>query len=360
MRILSSSVIAAMALAQLGATDCGKNVLRDPGFDLWCGDALCSWKLERGDVARAPTWHADDAGVELLAEDTAIEQFSSVDSRDGTCIRFDLVADVAETAQVELGIDVYGDGSIERTFTVPTAHWQPVSFLFRVAAPYTGIRFDISKHGPGRAVVARLHAAVAYDPGCEGVTPLVGGPAPIGALCDVARDCASLTCVAPLLTLYGDGHAVCAACDLAHPACGASQVCGLDDPGRPDRSVPIACVPAAARVLGEQCLVDGECASGKCTDFVCSSCRTGADCAGAACVADYPSGPHVCDAGNHHAARGAPCATDADCASGACRGPARRQCLDGRACATDVNCPVGGNLAPGPCTTVGIQGGSCD
>src|ERR1041385_4079047 len=85
---------AALAASQLGATDCGGGITRDPGFDLWCGAALCAWKIERGDVRRVATWHEADAGVELVDPDTAIEQFTPVNSHDGTCIRFDLIADV--------------------------------------------------------------------------------------------------------------------------------------------------------------------------------------------------------------------------------------------------------------------------
>src|SRR5690349_20867075 len=112
-RAISTAAIAAAAAGQLGATDCGGGITRDPGFDLWCGDALCAWKLERGAILRVPTWHEADAGVELVAPGTAIEQFTPVNSGDGTCIRFDLISDVAEDAQAELAVDVYGDGAVE-------------------------------------------------------------------------------------------------------------------------------------------------------------------------------------------------------------------------------------------------------
>jgi hypothetical protein len=123
--------------------------------------------------------------------------------------------------------------------------------------------------------------------------------------------------------------------------------------------VPIACVPAAARALGEQCLIPAECASGICNAGACSACQRDTDCGGTACKRAYDLGPSLCAPGQHGAARGAPCATDADCASGACSGPVRRQCTDGRACLTDASCPVDGDLVPGACTPVGVQGGSC-
>src|SRR3954453_22127790 len=90
--------------SQVGAGECGNGILRDPGFDLWCGDSLCAWKLERGDVKRVATWHEGDAGVELVGEDVAIEQLSPVNSGDDTCIRFDLVANIDDNAEVYLNV----------------------------------------------------------------------------------------------------------------------------------------------------------------------------------------------------------------------------------------------------------------
>jgi hypothetical protein len=355
MRSLPFCLVVAAAASQVGATDCGGTITRDPGFDLWCGDTLCAWKLERGDVRRVPTWHTADSGVELLAADSAIEQFTPVNSHDGTCIRFDLIADVDETAQAELAVDIYGDGTIERAFPIPTAHWKPLSYAFAVQPPFTGIRFEIAKHGPGRAVVARMRAAVVAGD-CDGIAPLSGGPAPLGAQCVVAADCASAICES--VNFFGGPH--CLGCDVGKPTCGAGNVCGLGDPGPPERDVPVVCVAAAARALGESCLRDPECASGVCSGAVCSTCRPDAGCGAAACSRAYDHGPYLCAAGAHLGPRGAPCATGDDCASGACNGAARQQCLDGRACASDANCPVDVNLAPGPCSTVGVEGGSCD
>ena len=341
-----------LATTQLGATDCGGGITRDPGFDLWCGDTLCAWKIERGEVRRSATWHEADSGVELLADAAAIEQFTPVDSHDGTCIRFELVSDVAESAQVELEVDIYGDGSVERTYPLPTTHWKPTSYLFAVQPPFTGIRFAIAKHGPGRAVVARMRAAV-VDTGCDGVTPLDGGPAPLGALCDTGADCASATCV----TASFFSVPRCAGCDPAGAACPGGQTCGLDEPGPADRDVPVACIAASAGELGEQCLRPTECASGLCTAGVCSACAANQGCA---CAPAYPHGPSLCDPGLGHGVSGAACANDDDCASQHCSGAPRRQCSDGRSCATDANCPVDISLVPGPCTTVGVQGGRCD
>jgi hypothetical protein len=355
MRSLPFCLVLAAAASQLGAADCDGGITRDPGFDLWCGDSLCAWKLERGDVRRVATWHASDAGVELIDSDTAIEQFTAVTSRDGHCLRFDLISDVAEDAQVELAVDIYGDGSVERTFPIATAHWQPVSYSFAVQPPFTGIRFEIAKRGPGHAVVARMRAFVRND-GCDGVPELTGGPAPLGALCSAAADCASATCA--VVNFFGEQR--CAGCDPSAPTCAAGHVCGLTEPGPAERSVPLACVAAGARALAEACFGDRECATGICAGGTCSTCRPDSACNGSVCSQAYPHGPYLCGAGNHLAPAGAACATSADCASALCRGAERLQCDDGRSCSSDASCPVDADLVPGPCTQVGIQGGRCD
>jgi hypothetical protein len=357
MRLLSLCVLA-VAFAQVGATDCNGGIIRDPGYDLWCGNSLCAWKVVRGEVVPSSTWHSGDLGVWFTAPGTTIEQFTPVDSYDGTCIRFDLVGDVDETAQLELDVDVYGDGTIERSFVVPTTSWKPISFRFAVEPPFTGIRFEFTKSGPGEAVLARMHAQVLDAAECADIAPIRGGPAPLGAICGTAADCASQIC--PVMF-----PPVCAGCDPLAPMCADGKVCGRDDPGPAERAVPLACVDAGARVLGEQCFTDAECATGVCELGVCSTCRTNGDCGGAQCGPSYSNGPplyfgpRVCRPGQHAGARGVPCGTDGDCASGTCLGAPRLQCSDGRSCASDSNCPVGFDLIPGTCSIVGVQGGTC-
>ncbi len=358
MRIRFEIPLLIAAASQLGATDCGQ-VLRDPGFDLWCGDKLCSWKLVRGDAKRVDTWHDGDSGVELVGDDAAIAQLSPVTSGDGTCIKFDLVANVDETAEARLGIDVFGDGSIELDERMPTSHWKPLSYKIRIAKPYTGVRFELSKRGPGTAVFAQIAAAIDND--CAGLPEIPAGPAPLGAYCQVDRDCASNRC-----KIVDDPGSVlgiasrCVGCDTG--TCGTGEVCGLGDPVSPVRAVPYECVPVGADELGEQCATGAECASGICTGHACSTCEpTSAACSsGETCAAAWPGGPFVCAPGGGRRASGEPCATDADCGSQHCNGAVRRECSDNRPCGSEINCPVESGLVPGACTTVGIQGGTCE
>ena len=353
-------IIIIAAASQVGATDCGQ-ITRDQGFDLWCGEELCTWKLERGEVRRVGTWNEKDPGVELVGEDVAIAQLTPVTSADTTCIRFELVADIDERAEVRLNVDVFGDGSVELSERLPTARWKPLSFLIPVRAPYDGVRFELTKQGSGRAVVAQLQAETATGE-CDGFTVIEPDPAPAGARCATNDQCASGMCrmVNDPGSWFGIAQ-LCVECDpgLGGAACPGGQVCGYDGYFSRVMQVTTACVPVASKLVGEQCRSDGECATNICNSFVCSTCDADAPCVNESCGEAYAKGPHVCGAGSHARGPGQPCATHGDCASDRCIGDVREQCEDGRACSTPEQCPVDDGLAPGACTEVGVEGGRC-
>lgn len=369
MRLASSRsgtlvVVAALAATQLGATDCGR-IIKDPGFDLWCGDTLCAWKLERGTIARAPTWHTEDAGVAFAGPDDAIAQLAPVTSQDTRCIEFDLIADVATDATVVLNIDIEGDGSVERSETIPTAHWQPLTYTIAIDGPYDSVRFELAKQGGGRAVLAQIEAHTASN--CAGIPTIHSAmPAPNGGRCGGGPDCASGVCDGGGIFAWG----TCVGC-TSDATCSGGDVCGLGDPVSPDVAIPIECV-APDKELGDRCTVARECASGICARSRCSACDP--DAAQPGCTGGLACGPaytfpvdagflpnaYVCGASSHAVATGAACGGDADCASGHCDGAVRMECAtDGRACTTAASCPVDSGLTPGHCLTVGVQGGTC-
>jgi len=359
--------VAILAASQLGATDCGQ-VIRDPGFDLWCGESLCTWKLLRGNIEQVGTWHEGDSGVSFLGSDTAIQQVAPVNSTDGLCIKFSMVANVELDAEVFLHIDVEADGTVERTERVAATEWEPVAFLIHLAPPYDGIRFELDKRGNGQAILANIGAELSQE--CGGLSQIEPEARPAGASCTNVAQCDSGVCIAsqttfPIATPFGT---VCAGCDpaLGAEACTGGEVCGIGAALSPVLAVPMICVAPASAELAEQCLSDGECASGKCVRDegvgVCSACKTDADCGGEVCGPSWLAGsrgPDVCQPGEGRGFTGSPCGSNADCASGACAGSDRKTCNDGRPCETDANCPVAGDLIPGTCSTVGIQGGTC-
>jgi len=361
MRLSLSIVIAVAAASQLGATDCGQ-ITRDQGFDLWCGDVLCTWKLERGDIKRVGTWNEHDSGVEMVGDDVAIEQLTPVTSGDTTCIRFELIANVEEAAEVRLNADVFGDGSVEFSERLPTAHWKPLSFLIPIRAPYQGVRFELTKRGSGKAVVAQLQAETATGE-CDGFTVVEPDPAPAGGACSANEQCASGMCryVADPGSLFGIAQS-CVDCDpgLGASACSGGEVCGMGVPLSRVLDVPARCVAAASKVLGEQCRTGTECATGVCNSFVCSTCDQTHPCGNAACASAYVNGPYICNPGGGQQGGTEPCVTDSDCLSNDCRGAVHQQCRDGRECSTPEQCPVEDGLAPGACERTGIEGGRCN
>jgi hypothetical protein len=361
---LSTIIIALAAASQMGTTDCNQ-VIRDSGFDLWCGNQLCAWKTERGAVKRVSTWSQGDPGVELVGNDVAIEQLTPVDSGDGTCIEFSLVANVDRSADVELNVDVFGDGSIDHHERLPEARWKLLTYDLLIKGPYAGIRFELAKTGDGTAQLANIGAKTldTSQGGCAGLVPIDPGPAPLGAYCDY--NAMTSTCASGLCQLVNDADgffgvtAACAQCDGTHP-CDASEVCGLHEPTSPVFEASNGCVAPAQKQLGERCAIHDECASDICNNGRCSACNA-TTCA--SCAPAWTGGPSVCSPGAHQGASGAPCTSDDDCATGSCDGQLRSECGDGRPCATAIDCPFGtGSDAPlqnGACTTVGLQGGSC-
>ena len=349
MKRLATVIVAVVAGSQLGATDCGQ-IIEDPGFDHWCGEQLCYWKTERGEVRRAPTWRAGDDGVEFVGDDVAISQQTAVTSFDTDCIRFEFLADVAETTEVNLEADVFGDGTVDWVERVPTSRWEKVSFLIGVAGTYQGILFRLTKAGEGRAVLAQISAEEAE--GCPSFVEIETRP--LGALCDGSQACESGVC---------NGE-VCSTCSPAAP-CEAGTVCGREDDAPGHLADWWTCVPEGSRALAELCRVGAECATGICNGLQCIECNDPADCPGTGSTCGSASEEvriARCDAESGTRATGAACVVDADCASGTCEGRPWGHCDGdpvGPICFEDDHCPRVGEVFAGVCTFVAVAGGTC-
>jgi len=361
-----SLIIIAVAALQCGATDCGQ-AIRDPGFDLWCGEQLCSWKLDHGEVDQIPTWNPGDDGVDLLGSDTAIYQLSPVTSADGACLQFDVIADVDPGVDARFQVDIFDDGTMDLDLPIPASRWEPLIYRFTIDGPYQGVQFWVVKHSAGHAAFAQLQAHTCGD-GEVAETHVAAGPGPDGVTCAGAAECASGIC-----EQFPTGFpppATCGACEIGTACPNSGDVCGLVEAENFTRLPSTGCVAMGSKLLGEQCGVNPECANGLCVFGVCSSCFDDSCGAGIACDASpkvpvvemplaYYRAPYVCAPGTAAGAAGAPCGTNADCASGACNGAVRRVCADGRACTNDADCPVLSGLDHQVCETVGVIGGTC-
>jgi hypothetical protein len=204
---------AALACLSLSLAACPLD--DDPGFDDWCGDRLCHWTLVEGDIAKAPTWHERDYGVDLIGPRVTLTQQPDIDSVG--CLEFKVIADIDPAASVYIELDFRADGSSEYRERVPSARWQPLSFLVSAPSWYDAVALTIRKESDGRAVLARLE--LGDGEGCTG-TPIPLDGRPPGAWCETAQQCASGACSAAKAC-----EKTLARCDDATPCADGTGAC---------------------------------------------------------------------------------------------------------------------------------------
>lgn len=358
-------VLLAAALFQMLAAPGCDSILEDDGFDLWCGDELCHWDLEDGEIAKVPTWHQGDPGVALVGPSVAISQMVDIDQSATTCIRFEAVADVDESAEVMLELDFYDDGTVDYEERIPTSRWAPISYLITTPPVYRGIRFRLRKLGNGAAALAQI--AASEDDKCV-QPPLDLGARPLGMSCSANDQCDSGICYGAFDPL--PFVSACSQCETILD-CADGQICGLESQVPRWYSSYYTCVDAGSHVLGEPCADDRECATGLCAG-VCTACTAAADCADGESCTEVTSEvlqflttrPSVCTAGGL-VATGGFCLAGEQCASGTCTGTGDlRVCLaNGRECSADSDCAVDITdleAREGHCVVLGLHGGICD
>ncbi len=375
MRRAARALLCLAAAPLLMGGKCDRSLVTDSGFDLWCGDALCAWKVDSGSVAKVPTWHERDYGVALLGDSAAISQLLPVSSDDVVCITFDLLAEIDGSANVVLALDFDDDGSDEHTEVLPRGDWTPVHYRIVPPTYFQSVRISIRKQGAGRAVLAQIAADSTSD--CAGDPPIGRLDRPLGASCETTDQCGGGSLCLPRTSngeLFPDPtttRMACGSCS-SDSDCGTGAGCGLG--WSPDFILPYrACAPAAAAVVGDRCLVDAECAGGVCCDGVCSTCcdrDAGPMCpTGASCLPRAPrdDGKPVrtdwhCAPGSGGDVTGVPCLSNDDCMSGRCLAGVASAPLsvcgaDGRRCASNADCPRGSS--GNPCIAIGVAGGIC-
>ena len=345
--------------------ECGEPILDDPGFDLWCGEQLCSWEVPMGAVRRVSTWHRSDSGVELVGDPVVLTQLSDVTSAASICFLFELQADTDDGVNLTLEMDFLDDGSVEYSHALPSDDWQQVQYKVATPVWYEGVRFTVRKSGAGRAVLGTLRVTKAGD--CPGpALELVDRP--LGALCDGAGDCSSGHCEE--VNQWGALKTrTCSGCG-DDTDCAKGQACGVE--AGTTLKLFLECGASARHQLGERCVGDGECATGVCCDGLCSQCcrDKSPGCVGGTYCNKVPWSeldpayqavllPWQCSPGQGLGVAGDPCLWDVDCASGSCGGTGElRVCiLDGRRCQQDSDCPAW--LTEGLCLPLGQLGGAC-
>jgi len=246
----SLAVVSAFGLVTLGG-DCDRDIVQDPTFRDWCGDSLCAWHLDAGNIQPVPTWNADDLGVSFVETPTQISQVTTESS--ATCVLFTSVANIDPAADLTIAVDFNSDGSFEFTGQLGATQWQKVETEITAPAAYQGITFVLRKGGTGPAVLAEMR--IQSSTGCTAAPVTIDA----GTLA-FGEKCADNTECAPGLACTG------AATDLLCSQCSASTPC-TNGASCTTRSVflPSQCGPGQGLgKTGDPCLNGSDCASGAC------------------------------------------------------------------------------------------------
>ena len=326
-------VVVTFAVVTLVA--CGRSLISDPSFDLWCGNKLCAPWEASGKVTRVKTWHRSDFGAEL-GDSAVLSQLSTENTTH--CIEFEVVADVTANAAVYLEMDFNDDGSSEFTQLIPESHWAKLAFNADTPRSYRSVRFILRKTGAGRAVLAQIKAT--SGTGCN--KPLPETDRELGQSCMEDKQCASGMCEArnDALKITNDNKA-CGECGDA-AACPEDMRCGSL---RGKNGVYATCVPREQEA-GALCDNADQCRSGLCVESllqhesVCSTCTTDDDCSEDQVCGWVPTklGPSRGCRNRNEAKLGQLCQTDAECASGVCSAHQCGECDGKHACADQSSC----------------------
>lgn len=144
-------------LLALSLAACDEDLIKNPSFDRWCGDALCDWETVQGKVEQTSTWHKKDYAIDFVETPTEITQLVKSSGGYG-CIRFDLIADVDPRAELKLLVDFGDNGENIITQLVPSVRWESTSFYIHEPSSYKSVRYTLLKSGEGKAVLAQLWA----------------------------------------------------------------------------------------------------------------------------------------------------------------------------------------------------------
>lgn len=356
---------------------CGPPVTTNSGFDLWCGKTLCGWTVDQGEIARVPTWHRSDYGVELVGDLVVISQLLDEHTRQGKCYQLTLQADADAGVDLKFQMDFFDNGTIDYTRTLEGSGWQRLDYPITTPISFDNVRVKVTKTGSGRAILNMLRV---HDPG-ENCTdpPIEVNSRALDAPCETASQCLSGLCteIRHGLTDWGDVDPVtteeydvlfrltektCSKCD-ADNGCETGEICGMSYRG--NTRWTLACSQPALLHLGDRCYANAECKNGVCCGSVCSECCTDVDCSdGKTC--ERIEDPSTTGDGVHYTLPkrcspiaslnevGESCLAAADCQSGACEGAGLMQTCEiyGNRC-TDGGC------GDKQCLTVGQLEGVC-
>ncbi|MGB5698153.1 MAG: hypothetical protein WBM46_21060 [Polyangiales bacterium] len=149
-------LLALMACLMSAGVTCETDLIDDAGFQLWCGERLCAWDLEEGEIRKVPTWHTHDYGIELIGPSVLLSQPAQSSA---SCVRIEVTSEVEPSVMVSVEVDADGDGAVDWTVAIDPSD----GFVSRVQDVERTVSFDgvvyLRKSGQGGAVVARLRVS---------------------------------------------------------------------------------------------------------------------------------------------------------------------------------------------------------
>jgi hypothetical protein len=344
-------------------------LLNDPSFDLWCGNDLCSWEVEAGEIEQVETWNAGDHGVGLLSDPTILGQLSQASSDDTDCIWFSLMVDSEAGVTVQLEVDFRADGIAEYAHPIPSTDWTTFGYHIRPPESWDRVQFRIRKTGAGDATLAQIMAERDSASMCASQDPLEYDDLPLGYTCAANEECDSGVCQGSTLLSSGfDSDTVrmtCGECQVS--SCDEGQACGLAFTS--EAQPTSTCMAPASKVLGEACMSGQECGTGVCCDGRCSECCSGSHACGedANCERRWSPGdahtrmmPWMCNPDERDRAQGEACMGDSECTGATCGAQSQLRLCDagGNPCTSDAECP-GYDFEDGRCVTLGARDGAC-
>lgn len=151
---------AALLLSSLlylsSVTACETDLVDDPGFQLWCGEMLCAWDLDEGEIRKVPTWHTHDYGVDLVGAPVLLSQDAR---RSASCVRIEVTSKIESGAMVAVEVDADGDAQIDRSWSINSSDdFVSRAFDIGVDLSFEGVIY-LRKSGEGETVVARLRVS---------------------------------------------------------------------------------------------------------------------------------------------------------------------------------------------------------
>ena len=133
--------------------------------------------------AKAPTWHERDYGVELVGPQRDAGPADPTSARSPAWSSRSSPTSIPPR-RVYLELDFRADGTTEYSEQIPSAQWQPLTFLVNAPTWYDAVALTIRKESDGHAVLARLE--LGDGQGCTGA-PIPLDNRPPGAWCETRR-----------------------------------------------------------------------------------------------------------------------------------------------------------------------------